>query len=110
MTQLLKNILVKAVLASEGGGAGGFGTELPNPLGTTSAAAVLQKIITYLITISIPIVTIMVLIGAFQILFAGGDTEKFATGRRTIIYAAVGFAIVLAGTGIIAIIKELLSA
>lgn len=109
MLQLLKNIFVKIAFAQSIGGSGNNGTDLPNPLGTTSAAAVLQKIITYLITISIPIVTIMVLIGAFQILFAGGDTEKFTTGRRTIIYAAVGFAIVLAGTGIIAIIKQLLS-
>ena len=95
-----------------GGGpvGGGVDGQLVNPVGTTDVVVVLNKVAGYLFTIAAPLAAIMILIGAFQMMFAGGAPEKFATGRRTILYAAIGMAIVLASTGILAVIKELLTA
>jgi hypothetical protein len=82
---------------------------LPNPLGDQTIPDVLCRIGGWLFTIAIPLTAIMIIIGAFQIMFAGGNEEKVATGKRTIIYTVVGFAIILSATGIIYVIQELLN-
>lgn len=81
---------------------------LTNPLGSNSIADILDRVAKYLITLGGIIVVIMILIGAFQILTAGGDPEKVKTGRHTILWSVVGFAIVLSAYGIVAIIEKLL--
>jgi hypothetical protein len=49
--------------------------------------------------IATPLATIMILVGAFQFMTAGGDAEKVTKARKTITYAAVGFALaILAGS------------
>ncbi len=84
---------------------------LPNPLGTTDTV---WKLIDTIITalrdkIAPPIVGLMVIYGAFQILFAGGEPEKFKTGRKTILYAVIGYAIIFVASGIDLIIKDFFS-
>ncbi|MBI2278746.1 MAG: hypothetical protein HYU81_01635 [Candidatus Brennerbacteria bacterium] len=84
--------------------------ELPNPLGATSTPAeLLDKILTFLIQIGGVIASIMVIVGAFQMLFAAGDPEKFIIGRRTVIYVAVGYGILLMAKGVTLIIKDFLT-
>ncbi len=95
------------VFAQVGGEGGEF--ELPNPLQTTSVADLLARIINFLIIyIGPPIFTLMILYGAFQILTAGGDPEKFKTGKKTILYAVIGYAILLVAGGVGFLIKQLL--
>lgn len=82
---------------------------LPNPLGTTSTVMdLLKKIVDFLLVIASPIAAIMIIWGAFQILFAAGDTEKFATGKRTILYTVIGLAVILVGWGFVSIIEDVL--
>jgi|SRR3989344_205466 len=81
---------------------------LPNPLGTTNIEDLLNRIVAYLYTISIPLVVIMVIIGAFQIMFAGGNPENVTKGKKTILYSVVGFVIVVVASGVAFILKELL--
>ncbi len=89
---------------------GGPSITLYNPLaGTDSVIGVINKIITGLQTVAIPIVAIMIFIGAFQILFAGGNPEKFKTGKKTILYTVIGYAIILIAGGITSIIEDLLT-
>lgn len=77
------------------------GINLPNPLGLTETIPqLLEKIIRFLGEIASPIVAIIVIYGAFQILFAAGNPEKFATGKKTILYAVIGYAIIWIGWGI----------
>ena len=40
-------------------------------------------------------------------LFAGGDPEKFKSGKMTILYAAIGYAIILISKTIASIIKSI---
>ena len=98
------------------GPAGGISITLPNPLECTGAPAgtppilcVLEKIFIVLFNISIPITSIMVLVGAFQILTAAGDPAKFATGRKTILYAVVGFAIIFFASSVVPILRDIFS-
>lgn len=80
---------------------------LPNPLGTTSTPAeLLDKILTFLLQIGGVVAAIMVIVGAFQMLFAAGDPEKFITGRRTVIYTAIAYGILLMAKGVVLVIKD----
>lgn len=83
---------------------------LTNPLGTSSFLAVLTNIINFLFTyIAIPLCTIMVLVGAFQLMTSSGEPEKISRGRKTILYAAIGFGVVLLAGGVTNIIKSIIS-
>ena len=52
--------------------------------------------------------TIMVILGAFTIVTAGGDPSKLSSGRNYILYAMIGFAIALFSTAIPTLVQGLL--
>ena len=76
------------------------------PIAATNFGVVSGKIIDAMMVIAIPIVAIMVLYGGFQIMTAGGDPEKFTKGRKTILYAAVGFVVVLVAKSVSLIVQN----
>lgn len=83
---------------------------LPNPLtGADTFTGLLHKIVTWMIEIGAPIATLMIIVGAFQMVFAAGDPDKFATGRKTILYTVIGYGIILIGWGFVTIIQDVLS-
>ncbi|MDP3974967.1 MAG: hypothetical protein Q8P88_01615 [Candidatus Jorgensenbacteria bacterium] len=89
---------------------GGQTITLKNPLGEgTTFTSLLDKILDFLIKAGAIIASIMVVIGAFQILFAAGDPEKFITGRRTIVYTVIAYGILLMAKGVTLIIKNFFS-
>jgi hypothetical protein len=81
---------------------------LPNPLGVGTFAELIARIQKWLLYIGAPILTLMIIIGAFQILTAGGVPEKITKGRHTITYAIIGYALLLLSTGIMTIIENVL--
>ncbi|MCL4404316.1 pilin [Patescibacteria group bacterium] len=93
------------------------GVQLLNPLCTSGSSncqnstveGLLKTIVNWLFVIATPIAVGMILIGAFQMLFSGGNEDKFAIGKRTVLYAVIGYAIILIGWGITSIIQSLLS-
>lgn len=87
----------------------GDAINLPNPLAPCGNIPCLgEKIARGLLALVTPIVVIMVLVGAFQILTAGGSPERVSKGRNTIFYAVIGYAIVLVAEGLTFIIREIL--
>jgi hypothetical protein len=84
---------------------------LVNPLGDSNSdvEGLLHSIVNWLIKIGTPIAVGMILIGAFQMVFSGGDPEKFKRGKTTILYTAIGYAIILVGWGMTSIIRDFLS-
>ncbi len=84
--------------------------KLTDPLGgSESFTSVANSVANFLFAdIAIPLTTIMVLVGAFQIMTAGGDSEKFTKGRKTLMYAAIGFAAAVIATGATSLIKSFL--
>lgn len=97
---------IHAAVGGEGGG--GQGIVIPS-LFSGTIIDVLDRIIGFLLAIAVPIATIMVLYGAFQMLTAGGKAEQFMKGNKTIMYAAIGFAIVLIGRGVISLVQQLIT-
>ncbi len=84
--------------------------KLDNPLGSTSTPTeLLESVLDFLLKLGGVIAAIMIIIGAFQMLFAAGDPEKFITGRRTIVYTAIAYGILLMARGIVLIIKDFLT-
>lgn len=83
---------------------------LSNPLGgnCNDLTCPAQAIINFLFTIAIPLCAIMVLVGGFQMLTAAGDPAKFSNGRKTILYAVAGFAVVLIAGGVATLIRNTL--
>jgi len=106
----------KVLAADEGGSVGGTGgpvggtggPELVNPLGTTSIVQIINNVLNYLIYISVPILAIMILVGGFQILTARDNPEKITSGRKTIMYAVIGFTIILISKGVALIILKIM--
>ena len=52
----------------------------------------------------------MVLYGGFLILTAGDKPEQITKGKNTILYAAIGYTIILCSWGVIYIIQQVLGA
>jgi len=59
--------------------------------------------------ISAPIAIIIILYGAFQILTSAGNSEKMEAGKKTITWAVIGFALVVAAGGLAEIIRSIFS-
>lgn len=97
---------------NEGAGTGGGSNniKLTNPLSCDDLTCVVQKIINGIFTLSIPVTVLMVLVGAFQLLTAGGQEEKIKEGKNTIRWAVIGFGLVIISLGLVKIIMELVGA
>jgi len=82
---------------------------LDNPLGENATImTIINNILNYLIYISVPIFAMMILIGGFQILTARDNPESIRKGRATIMYAAIGFVVVLISKGVALILLNIL--
>lgn len=116
---LLEKLVILSAYAqggTTGGGPQGGGTtgggpkvEFLNPLGATNITDLINIIINFLLAIGAPILTLMVIIGGGQIMFAAGDPKKFETGKKTIVYAVIGFGILLVSKGVALLVVSILS-
>lgn len=86
----------------------GGGIELINPLGTYSIQEILDRIIYYLFLLATPVLVIMILWGAFLLITSAGSKDRVQQGWKTIIYAAVGYGILILASGVSFIIQQLL--
>ena len=105
--------MINKVLAAAGGTgdcAGGTkgGISLDNPLCTTSITQIINNVLNWLIVYSIPVLALMILIGGFQILTAKDSPDKITNGKKTIMYAVVGFTIILISKGVALIILSII--
>jgi hypothetical protein len=111
----ISGLLIKLVHAADPtgttGGAGSGSVTFTNPLQTESISGLISTVTNYFVFDIAPLIVVaMVLFGAFQILTAGGDSEKAKTGRKTILYAILGYAVILIAAGIVAVIQNFLGA
>lgn len=107
MFSLIKEVLAQGV--GQNSPSGGLRINPPGGL-PTDVCALLDNITDFLLLVVAPIAGLMILWAAFQILTAAGDPTKFATGKRTIVYALIGLGVVILSKGIVAIITGLLGA
>ena len=109
-------LFVTQALAQSGGGTNPPGGEQVidlkdlSPLGTCGKLdCILVKILDFVFYLAIPLTSIMVLWGGFQILTAAGNPEKVKTGGKTVLYAAVGFAVVILSKAVSYLITDIIS-
>jgi len=113
---MVKKLMTGAALILPGialaGTAFAQGIVLTNPLGgnCNDLNCVAQKVIGFLWLIAIPIASIMVLVGGFQMMTSAGDPEKFSSGKKTLTYAAIGLVVILLAGGFASFIKSLFGA
>lgn len=82
---------------------------LPDPLGGKTFQDVTKNITWFIYAdIAIPLCVIMALVGAFQLMTSAGDPEKTSRGRKTLIWAAAGFGIVLIAGGLATLLQNIL--
>lgn len=83
---------------------------IKNPLGpqNQTVADIIQAVVNAFQILAGGVATVMVLWGAFKILTAGGEPKKFEEGKHTIVYAAVGLAIVFLAGGVVSLVANLL--
>lgn len=99
---LVKIFLIPRALAED--------IKLDNPLGSnTTFDAILKNILGWLLKAANIIVPIVIIFGAFQMIFANGQPEKFKTGQKVILYAVIGYIVVLLANGIADIVKNTLT-
>ncbi|NMB92063.1 MAG: hypothetical protein GYA31_00280 [Parcubacteria group bacterium] len=82
---------------------------IPNPLGETSDIyTLIEKITNFLIGVAIVVTPIIIVYAGFLYITAGGNEEKVKTAQKVLIWAIIGFAIVLIARAVPALIKEFL--
>jgi hypothetical protein len=111
LLKLISLFGVEKVFAQEPGPITGTGSgplRLINPLGTDNIMVIINRVLNYLIYISVPILALMILVGGFYILSAKDDTSKVQKGKDTIKYAVIGFVVILCSKGVALIILEIL--
>ncbi|HEX4104174.1 MAG TPA: pilin [Candidatus Paceibacterota bacterium] len=109
-TSAFFTLAVNTVFAQQiGGTTGNTNLVLQDPLGgsCTTLSCPLTAVTNFLFTIAIPLCGIMILIGGFQMMTASGDPEKFSKGRKTLLYAVIGFVVVLLAGSVAALIQNI---
>jgi uncharacterized membrane protein len=76
--------------------------------GTVCILNTISRIFTWIWAILIAIVGIMIVIGAFNIITAGGSPEKVTAGRNYILYALIGMVVAFFAKAIPAIVSALI--
>lgn len=90
------------------GGTQGSGIpRLTNPLRCDNFQCVAGSVISFLIPIAASLAGIMVLVGGYQMVLSGGSPEAVSRGKKTIIYAAVGFVVILLARSAVPLLRSM---
>jgi hypothetical protein len=90
------------------GAATGGSVHLDNPLNVESVPNLIGLIVDFLKMAAGSILVVIILFGAFQIMTSSGNPENLKKGRNTIVWALIGFGIILLASGLGAIIANIL--
>ena len=93
------------------GGGGGTTTEfkIDNPIEADNLVQLLDVIATWLFNIAIPIMVAMIVYAGIIFLISRGDTAKVSQAKKVLLYAVVGFTIIMIGKGFITLIESILN-
>ncbi len=84
---------------------------LTNPLSVNGSNPTLEtvrdNITAFLLVIAAPICGIMVIWGGFQMITARGNPEKFSEGKKTLLYAAIGFVVVIFASSVVPLLQSI---
>ncbi|MBI2674208.1 MAG: hypothetical protein HYX22_00515 [Candidatus Yanofskybacteria bacterium] len=86
-----------------------FQFSLDNPLEADNFLELIDVLATWLFNLSIPIVVVMIVYAGVMFLTSRGEPAKVTKARQILLYAVVGFAIILIGKGFITLIESILN-
>lgn len=102
-------IKIDRALAGSAGSGGSGGSGSGGGSGTTkSLNTILNDVIGFSVGLGLILATIAIIYAGYQILTAGGDTEKYEKGIKTITYAVGAVFIFLLSKTIISIIQQII--
>ena len=81
---------------------------IENPITATSFESVIDNAIDFVFKIAIVLAPLMVVIGGFLLLTAGGNISQVGRAKSLLLWTAIGFLVVLLSKGILAIIDKIL--
>jgi hypothetical protein len=82
--------------------------EIENPLGVDSFEDLIGKIIEFIRNVGIIIAPVFLIFAGFLFMTAGGDPNKINTAKNLILWTLIGVGILLIGSGLISILREIL--
>ena len=81
-------------------------TVIQNPFVHDTFPELINAIIGILFWIATLIAPVMILVGAFYFLTAGGNPQGVETGKKIILYTIIGFIIIMMASGIVALLEH----
>ena len=78
---------------------------IQNPISASSFSELILNIADGFTTIALAIAPVMIVVGAFYFLTAGGSPERIKTAKEVIMYALIGVIIAVSAKGIIQMIQ-----
>lgn len=107
---LVKSVLAQNNLFQPSGQTSPTQPVLNDPLKNKGITDILKNISDFILKdVAIPLAAVMIIVGALQMVFSGGNPETFRKGQKTIIYAVIGFFIVLIASGVVNLIKKIVT-
>jgi len=85
----------------------GQAVTIENPLGYNDFWQLIDKLINFVFYLSIGITPIMIIVAGFYFITADGEPEKINTAKKIILWALIGFLIVLSAKGLISLFGEI---
>ena len=82
--------------------------EFQNPLEYETLGDLIDAIVKFIFYIAVIVAPLMIIIGAFYLVTAGGDPKRIGTGKNVIIYTLIGLAIILLARGLLAMIESII--
>lgn len=89
--------------------AGAAQVEVPNPLKATTFAELIDGIVAFLWKLALALGPVMIVIAGFFFITAAGDPNKIQRAKDIILYTAIGILVIGISSGLMAMIKKLLT-
>jgi len=81
---------------------------IDNPLIADSFETIIDNLIDFIFNIAVVLAPLMLIIGGFLFVTAGGSPEQISRAKNLLIWTAIGFLVVLLSKGILGIINKIL--
>jgi len=83
--------------------------QIKNPLGVENFEDLIKGITTWLVRIASPIGVIVIIYAGVKFLMSKGDPAKINEAKQILWYAVIGLAIVFAASGLVSLVRSIIS-
>lgn len=76
---------------------------------TTTLEKILDKLADWLIKLGALVAIIFIIVGGYKMITSAGDPKEFETGKKALLYAAIGLVVILIAKAIVSFIQNIVS-